>query len=295
MKLDDLLNKPHVQRSKVLKGFALEQQANSNRIAKGEELRDMFSERPSLASKDRKFSSVVLEAVQETRRVLSSLNFPMLPQIAYVKSRNVRFASHDETQVVSGVIDLNCRITSKSGVDVEATIPVNVRKGEVIPPTVMQFNGSDYVISQSSVDKIINRHSSFELMPLRDQYQPFQTRGEMLDTLSVRNAIGWQPRMPRYPNEKSSPVIDRIPRRVGRILHQPPIGWAAVVDVLEKAEDDGLDVFPRAWEHLYDTYIRPAVGEANKNDWEPFLVHEGFMINPLARCMRTQKTSNKEE
>jgi len=298
MNINELRNKGHVKNSPIIKGLKRQQrlvQANLNRHAQQHSLTDMFSAlKPGAREDDRQLHSLVKTAVSETNDLLNQFYFPVAPQLAFTKVKNVKYAKHDDSEVVSGCIMLNCKIASLSGVDVDADIPVHVERGELVLPSVLYQDGREHVIAQSTIDMITQRHTSYALPELRQQGEPPYDLEEAKMATESRNAIGYQPRKPIYLDEvtQNNDFRDKRPRIAAK---GAPLGFKIVKEEMDKAEADGLDTFPRPIDYILATYVRPIMGEVYMSAWAPALTNGGYAINPYGENRGRPKTGSRRK
>jgi len=60
-----------------------------------------------------------------------------------------------------------------------------------------------------------------------------------------------------------------------------PPNYDLVLGDMVKAEEDGLDTFPRLYAHIEKNYILKRVATCSENSWLPHLVNDGFAINRM--------------
>jgi hypothetical protein len=196
---NELSKKAHVQNHPLFKNRSAQLSAmrtNMSKRAQDLDLSDIFSQKRQVGLKgsDRTINAYIQESALAARAALDILDFPIRPQLSYNNVRRVKYSSYDPAAVVDAELLFNIRMASKSGVICHATIPVNVKAGMVIPPSIIMYEDRPRIIAQSTVDEIINRHTSYSLEPLRGQFSP-PLSGEELDIgVSNRNELGYQPR-----------------------------------------------------------------------------------------------------
>jgi len=293
MNPDSLHKKKHVKCNPIITSYRERARADSELLKAHKEaldssdLRDMFSISQSKYSKDKKLPGLIKEAISVTSDLLAQFNFPIFPKISTERPRNIRYAAHDNKEVVSGVINLNCKISSFSGVDIHTNIPVHIDRGEIIVPSIMIHDGRESIISQSLIDELVDRNTSYALEPLRGEFDPFNDFEDTSIAVDARNVIGYQPRMINYlDSDKNFSNQDSGPHdyRSGSMKDKGlPSAYSEVKSLMDKAIEDNKDNFPRSWQHVYETYIIPVVGSANQSDWESFLMNDGYVLNPYGQ------------
>jgi hypothetical protein len=94
------------------------------------------------------------EAIRLVSDFLATLVWPMMPQLVY---KGVRTASRDEDTPVEDAdaqVLIAAKITTVSGVRREVEVPVVVRNGKLLEPSVMMVDGVPRIIAQSLVDEL---------------------------------------------------------------------------------------------------------------------------------------------
>lgn len=170
--------------------------AMQQRTATDIDLVDIFSKTKQVGIKagDRSLNAFIQEAAFAAQEVVDVLDWPLPPRLTYNNAKHVKYARHDDTQVVDAEILFNVRIATVTGVTRQALLPVAISAGEVVPPSTLIFEDRMYVIGQTTINSIVNRNTSFYLEPLRRQYAP-PFRNEELDiAVEHRNTLGYQPR-----------------------------------------------------------------------------------------------------
>ena len=195
----ELKEKAHVQKHPLFSkadARVAAMRKNMSRTAKGVDLGDLFSQRKNvgLQSEDRTLRAFVQEATLVARQALDVCDFPLQPRLSYNNSKNVRVASHDDTQVVDAEILFNVRISTVSGAIRQALLPVNVKSGVVIPPSTILYEQRMRILAQSTIDEIIERSTSYALQPTRRMYAPPLVGEELDRAVEERNLMGYQPR-----------------------------------------------------------------------------------------------------
>lgn len=94
------------------------------------------------------------EAIRLVSDFLATLVWPMMPQLVY---KGVRTAARDEDTPVEDAdaqVLIAAKITTVSGVRREVEVPVVVRNGKLLEPSVMMVDGVPRIIAQSLVDEL---------------------------------------------------------------------------------------------------------------------------------------------
>jgi hypothetical protein len=171
-------------------------EARRDRLSKrAQDLADIFSQAngAALLEKSQKLPDLIKTAVDEARNMIDQFDFPIRPTLEYEKVKNVKSAGSSD-DILSGTVVLLCKCATLTGTKQSFEIPVTIKGGKVVPPSVINFQGKDFVLAQSTVNAIVQRASSYELMPVRNMFDPPQTRDERATVSKTRNEIGYQPR-----------------------------------------------------------------------------------------------------
>ena len=196
----------------LLRGYKSFPKIRENLLKHAQELSaidlvDAFSSSQHVIDK-KDLRNTVFEASKSVHDIFASFNMPIFPKISLRDVKGVKYASHDNSEVVGGCINFNVELTALSGVKKTATVPVAICEGEIVPPCVMDIQGSIYLISQKEIDGILERITSYELEPIRKHmFAPPLTRFEKETATAIRNEIGWKAREKdnkRYLQQKSS-------------------------------------------------------------------------------------------
>jgi len=302
----DLMKKKHVRKhpffankNKALKNARSMIERHAQELSEediGEDLDmhgDAFSqsmEEDAHAPSDKKLPSLVKASIKVAEDIFSQFDFPLPPKISYNNSRDVKYSNVNPKDVISGIVILNCKIATVSGMSEQFEVPVSVVRSEVIPPSVLIHNGRMPIIAQSTIDAIVQRSSSYELPPVREMYSPPMNREEREMFTSIRNELGWQPRDLSGLEQGAYQGLDRGSYKAGgtkeATRYPVPAAYAAVIEKMEEAEEAGDDTFPRAWQHILMNYILKCVNTVDKDKWEVHLINDGWAINPWARPRR---------
>lgn len=115
------------------------------------------------------------EAVELVRDILGNYTLPSKPNLGASSVRNIKTASNNKLD--SGVITVHAEFRTKTGVNVGIDIPVEIRDGEFIEPSVIVVAGSPRIIAQSTFSAITESNTLYEDEPVRDMYAaPMDTR-----------------------------------------------------------------------------------------------------------------------
>jgi hypothetical protein len=284
---EDLIKKPYVANHPLIGGKRelARERAVQRLMAQAREKPDLYDDFSQAAEEnedlldggDQKLSTLVYKASLAVQELLGQFNFPLMPKLSYLNAYKVKRAAVNEDKVVSAEIRLEARIETLTGAIRHLEVPVHVVKGSIIPPSVVYYDGKECLLTQTFVDNMIHSATSYALDPLQPGWHHAPMSKEELGyTIDVRNERGYQPRENPigYLNYK------RSSRK--RALRGTPTGFDSVVELLEKAQKDGTDTFPRAYPYLLRKYILSVVSVAEQNVWEPHLINLGWAINPYA-------------
>lgn len=292
-----------------------------------------------------KISDVIKKSIEVLHGELANLNFPMMPKLNFSGVKDAKYASYDSEEIMSCRVSFVCRTKTANGVLRTFTVDVPVKDGEVIPPSIMTFEGRDHVIAQSSVDELINRFTQFNLPRTREMYDPPMNHDERQLAVDTRNEMGWQPQnynssvftnsrvykksahnlvmemVTNHPeidntifySKKGSvatdlvnqtwflDIVNAVEEKHGLVdskkvaehvedfiaseqrksaLRTPPPQYGLVVELMEEAEEEGKDTFPRPYQHLLFEYILQVVDVAEVDTWMTHLVNDGYCISP---------------
>lgn len=374
------------RRERILK----HSQSISGDFSQKTNLNDIFSNADNygLLNKSKKLPDLVRTAMEVSREALDQLDFPIRPTLEYERVRNVKSAGSSD-DILSGTVVLLCTCKTKLGTKQTFEIPVTIHGGEVVPPSVIRFQGRDQVLAQSTVNSIVDRVSSYALEPIRKMFSPPMTKDERAVSTEVRNEIGYQARegygpisvckrqskkgfsdsdfyapLDRDMKEEDEAesfeeyIIDRAeqlrdeedmnPKEIiERIINEldtedsrinpfkwerfisgvvndlfglgkkevredgidvnmwasrqasmgtaVPPGYAKCKELMDKAQEEGLDTFPRSWIHVLRNYILEVVGTASQDQWMTHLVNDGYVINPYGSNRGREKTAQAED
>lgn len=260
------------------------------------DLRDPFARAKQLGlfEKSSDTNSLIRDALEVTRETLDQFDFPLLPDVRFARVRNERHAISDSEKMISGEIILNVEFNTLTGTRYQAEIPVPVSEGKVLPPSVIHHDGRTSVIAQSTVDALVQRGTSYEMEPLRGQYDAPHTREERQFAAEYKNEIGYQPRHnpgnmfdfkrgQAEPDEFYEFPTDEEKEEKVNFHRGTPGGWEKVIELLTKAEEDGRDTFPRPYHYVERYYIQEIVPVVSRDRWLPHLINAGWVLNPYGK------------
>ena len=143
------------QRLELFKG--IRQAAHSTRTAR---LSWNIQESREGADKTVTASTAGFEAVTMVRELLSQYSWPTNPKLFYTGMRRTSVRL-DQDEVEAGVITVTGEMRTPIGAHVQFDIPVEIRAGRLLEPSIMIFNGSPRVISQSTIDGTIRDNNTY--------------------------------------------------------------------------------------------------------------------------------------
>ncbi len=162
----------------------------------GVDLSDVLSQGSAVGrgTHARTLNAYIQEALECARTALDSFDFPIRPDLGYNNAKHVKYAHHDDGQLVDAEILFNLKFKTISGSVQHAVLPVHVSAGSVLPPSVVLHQDRTKVLGQATIDAMVQRATSYELQPLRTQFQP-PLQGEGIDmAVEERNTRGYTPR-----------------------------------------------------------------------------------------------------
>ncbi len=108
-------------------------------------------------------------AVQMAREVLDNFLLPTMPKLSYSGIRNAKTAT-SSSRLEDGVITIFAEMKTLSGVVVGFDIPMEIRAGELMEPSVIVVQGAPRIIAQSSFDDMVDRGTVWDQPPVRELY-----------------------------------------------------------------------------------------------------------------------------
>lgn len=279
----------------LLKGYKNFPEIRENLVKYAQELSeldlsDAFTMKNKIEKRD--LRTMVFEASKSINDLFSGFDLPIFPKISLNNAKEVTYSRHNASEVAEGIIDFNVELVAKSGVKKTARIPVVICEGEIVPPSIMSVDGSIYLISQDSINEILERITAYQLEPLRkNMFAPPLNRAEKEIAVQVRNELGWQAierDNKRYMQQRTSSDKEAV--------KSTPAGFELVVKEMKEAQEKLEDTFPRPYAYIERNYILKHVSMASKNNWEPHLINLGLCINTWGKApsSRAVVTANKK-
>lgn len=111
------------------------------------------------------------QSVKLVRELLDQFRLPTSPKLGYSGVRNVHTAA-GSTNLEDGVVTIHAHLRTFSGVNVDFDVPVEIRHGELLEPSIIVHDGLPRVIAQSTFDEIVKDNTFYEEPPLRTMYAP---------------------------------------------------------------------------------------------------------------------------
>jgi hypothetical protein len=283
MHYDDLVKKAHVKNHPLIgqaKAYQRERAVRRLMAQQREDLLDSFSQKEmelenegaALDGGDQKLSTLVYKASLIVHDLLTQFDIPILPQLRFIKAKDVKRAAVDEDRVVEAQIIFEAQLNSVSNVRNYLEIPVRVVRGSIVPPSIARVEGKDVLLTQHVINNILRRTTSYELTPLNSHWSdPPLSYEETKAAVETRNELGYQPRTvkPMFIASKKEGAKDKLPS-----------GWKEVLELIQKADKEGTDTFPRSYHYLCRKYILEVLPTANMSEWEVPLINMGYALNP---------------
>lgn len=155
--------------------------SRTNRMARRAIRSDTLSKVGEAINADRKAANYKLttqnagpKALELVRDIFDNYTLPSRPKFGYSQIRSARHASNNKVE--AGVITISASFMTRTGVNVNIDVPVEIRDGEMLEPSVVVYNGAPRVIAQSTFDSLTERNSTYEDEPLRKMYGPPMTK-----------------------------------------------------------------------------------------------------------------------
>ena len=114
-------------------------------------------------------STAGFEAVKLVRDLMSQYVWPTAPKLSYTGMRHTSVRL-DQEEVDSGVITVTGELRSPLGVKVSFDVPIEIRAGRLLEPSIMVFGGQPRVISQSTIDTVIRDNNTYMDTQPRSMY-----------------------------------------------------------------------------------------------------------------------------
>lgn len=125
-------------------------------------------------------------AVKMAREVLDNFRLPTMPKLSYSGMRSASTAT-DSTKLEDGVITIFAELKTLSGVNIGFDMPIEIRAGEILEPSVVVVEGAPRIIAQSTFDDIVERATIYDERPVRDLYSPPMPAGVASDLYANRS------------------------------------------------------------------------------------------------------------
>jgi hypothetical protein len=281
---EDLLKKDYVKDHPMLSGYK-----NAHKVRESiqrhaqeleeDDLMDEFSEN-NLKTKnpydtgDKAPKDVLASAFMAVRDMIGQFEWPMTPRISFNNFKDVKKAVNDPARIVSGLAVFNMEFKTKTGVSIKATVPVTISRGEAIPPSTMDYNGSTYIFAQSTVNDIVKDKTIFKLDQMRGQFSAPFMKEDRAQAVAQRNMSGWSP----VENDTKKQRQIRMSRFKGI-----PVAYEAVKKDMDKAIEDGKDSFPKQYIDVLQNYVLNHISVAEYDQWYPALVNDGYVLNQYGK------------
>lgn len=110
-----------------------------------------------------------LHAVALVSDMLSNYRLPHTPKLSYSGLKKAKTAT-SSSKIEDGVVTIHADFKTTSGVGVGIDIPVEIRHGELMEPSIIVHDGAPRVVAQSTFDDIVTRNSLMEELPVRDLF-----------------------------------------------------------------------------------------------------------------------------
>lgn len=127
-----------------------------------------------------------LYAVQMAREVLDNFLLPNMPKLSYSGLRNAKVAKSN-SKLEDGVITVFAEMKTQSGVICGFDIPMEIRAGELMEPSVIVVAGSPRILAQSSFDEMVSRGTIWEQPPVREIFSAPLSSASAKDQYSNRH------------------------------------------------------------------------------------------------------------
>jgi hypothetical protein len=110
-------------------------------------------------------------AIKVAREVLDGYRLPAMPKLSYSGMRNTKTAT-DSSKLEDGVITIFAEMKTISGINIGFDIPIEIRAGKILEPSVVVVEGAPRVIAQSTFDDLVERSTMHDTRPVRDMFSP---------------------------------------------------------------------------------------------------------------------------
>jgi hypothetical protein len=298
---EDLFKKDHIKNHPLLSGYknahkvreALDKHAQE---IEEDDLMDEFSQQNMKNPKgpnpqDKAPQDVIASAFNSVRDMIGQFEWPITPKVSFNNFKDVKKAVNDEHRIVSGIVIFNVDLKTKTGVRVQATVPVTISRGQAIPPSTFDHNGSTYIFAQSAINDIVKGKTIYKLDQMRDMYSAPFMKEDRQQAVESRNRAGWQP--VEHDSRKQRQV--RMSRFKGI-----PVAYEAVKKEMDKALEEGTASFPQQYVDVLQNFVLNHVNVAEYDQWYPALVNDGYVLNQYGkgvnrgRCVKAQMEEVEE-
>lgn len=126
-----------------------------------------------------------VNAVVLAREIFDNYELPSRPKLSYSGIRDGKTAAQSSS-LTDGVVTVFAEFRTRTGVLVGIDLPIEIRNGEFVEPSVIVHNGSPRVIAQSTFDDITSLNTSYHNVVSHELYSPthpeFGIRTERFNT-----------------------------------------------------------------------------------------------------------------
>jgi hypothetical protein len=126
--------------------------------------------------------------IKMVREVLNGYHLPALPKLSYSGMRSASVAQ-DSSKLESGVITVFAELKTLSGINIGFDVPVEIRAGKVVEPSVVVIDGAPRIIAQSTFDDMVNRSTLHDTRPVRSMFAPPMRKDLAAQAYSNRNKV----------------------------------------------------------------------------------------------------------
>jgi DNA-directed RNA polymerase subunit RPC12/RpoP len=124
----------------------------------------------------------IRQSVVATRALLNTFEFPTPPKISYTGVKKMERSADRNSTIGDGIVMLEAGFYTTSGVKNFIEIPVEIRNGMVVQPSVFFHQGSMEIIAPSSINRVIAQGTF---------HQPQNSRGQYAAPLSPQESSSW--------------------------------------------------------------------------------------------------------
>jgi len=153
-------------------------------FSSGDRLSGQFSAFDQMDSK-----SAGLKGVEFLSQYLTKFSWPMAPDIGYRGMKHAKSA--DDGSIVEGMAMFGIKTKTASGINMEFEIPLVIRQGSLLEPSVMLVNGTPKIICQAEIDVLLNAATFMDTFDVRGGIYSPPLPGETRDALlEMREELG---------------------------------------------------------------------------------------------------------